>query len=183
MIELKQALPKVFYILANEISKYTIKFPSGKEIVLLKGTTYSTSDAEEIEFLRIQKGLGVSDPCSTKDNFMRYIGSIYSEQPTLEQMFGKTEDELSKYLLSTMSENLVIDHLIKSGYQEKLTEFLKKLEAEQAEQKKAEEEPKEEEAKNDETCISSDSEEQSGESEKTDSQKKVSTNSKNHRPK
>lgn len=170
MINFKDILPKKVYIGGHEIQRYGITFPSGKSIILTKNAEYITSDQEEIDFLRKQKGLIIEDPSLNKESFMRYIGSVYSEQPTLESICKKSEQDVSKYLISTLDETEVISHLIETNYQGKLSEFLEKYEA-------LFNEPK------NETDISANSEEFTGEDKENNSEEPAATVGKNRRSK
>lgn len=131
---LADLLPVTVYIAAYDIKRYSLTFPSGKTIILYPDSEYVTSDKEEIEFLSKQKGLGITRPTDSKEKFLRHVAATFAEKPTLENLTKKSEEELSLFMLSNMSEDLVITYLRNRGYQgeliKKIEELGKEIEAE-----------------------------------------------------
>ena len=105
--------PVKFYLVAPEIVNYSIKFPSGKIIILKRGDVYQTEDESEVEFLSKQRYIGVSK--LNDKEFRLWATMRYKDVPTVDK---KIEDKTSieAMLWNSESEEFAVNKLKELGY-------------------------------------------------------------------
>lgn len=106
--------PKVAYLANPEIVKYDIKFPSGKIITLTPNKTYKTEDADELDFLSKQKGIGLGK--MNDKEFRMWATLQFDRIPTVYNDNIKDKKDVEEFVWSSEYENEIVQKLKDNGY-------------------------------------------------------------------
>ena len=107
------AEPRKVSIVGYNVVRFEITLPNGVLLKLTPGQSYITSDAEELEFLSMQKGISIT-PINDAE-YRRHFTKLVSELPTV---FNKemSHDETKAFFWNTGEEKAVVEELRKRGY-------------------------------------------------------------------
>jgi len=106
--------PKEFYIAASDVVNYTIKFPSGKIVILNRGDRYKTEDEAEIDFLSQQRYLA----CKGLDDkeFRVWATLQFDKIPTVYNKQVEKKEDIEEFLWNSDTEQMAINKLKENGY-------------------------------------------------------------------
>ncbi|MFA7030414.1 MAG: hypothetical protein WC179_09075 [Candidatus Cloacimonadaceae bacterium] len=106
--------PVTFYMVSPEVMRYSIKFPSGKILLLKKGETYTTEDKEEQDFLTRQKYLAAK---KLDDKEFRMWATLqFNKLPTVYNKAISEPKDVEEFVWSSEFENAVVKKLKERGY-------------------------------------------------------------------
>jgi hypothetical protein len=106
--------PLTFYLTAPEVTESSFKLPNGKVIILRRGDSYLTEDAEEQNFLSQQKYIGAK---KLDDKEFRMWATLQFEKiPTVYNNSIQTEKDAEEFLWTSETEEYAINKLKENGY-------------------------------------------------------------------
>ncbi|HNX38413.1 MAG TPA: hypothetical protein PKI15_08650 [Candidatus Cloacimonadota bacterium] len=105
--------PKKISIASRSIIELIITLPTGVLLKLKPGRPYTTSNAEEIEFMSKQKGVMIQNV--SDDEYRRHYTKLFNELPSVCKE-DLSPEEVMAAMWSTLDEKQVIEKLTQLGY-------------------------------------------------------------------
>ena len=106
--------PITFYLASPNIIKGSFKLPDGTSVFFNRGTTYTTSEPEVIDFLSKQTGLGIKK--MNDKEFRVWYNRTFDELPTVFNDNYKREIDVEEFIWTSDSEKRIAQKLRDRGY-------------------------------------------------------------------